>query len=51
MVYSLKAADVRDVMINGRQVVADRQSLTLDQKQVLLKAGEFRSKVSATLGR
>ena len=29
MVYALKASDVRDVMVNGKQVVRDRQILTL----------------------
>jgi hypothetical protein len=40
---------VRDVMVNGKPVVRDRQLLTLDLKQVLAKAEEFRSKVKASL--
>src|SRR5438477_3018637 len=41
MVYALKGADVRDVMVNGRPVVQDGQSLLLDEKQILAKAAEF----------
>jgi 5-methylthioadenosine/S-adenosylhomocysteine deaminase len=49
MVYALKASDVRDVMVNGRVVVRDGRPLTLDEKQVLAKAAEYRAKVSASL--
>jgi 5-methylthioadenosine/S-adenosylhomocysteine deaminase len=49
MVYALKAGDVRDVMVNGRVVVRDGQSLTLDQKQILLKAAEYAIQVSRSL--
>jgi 5-methylthioadenosine/S-adenosylhomocysteine deaminase len=49
LVYALKASDVRDVMVNGKTVVRDRQILTLDLKQVLTKAEEFRAKVRASL--
>jgi len=51
MVYALKSSDVRDVMVNGKQVVRDRQILTLDLKQVLVKAEEFQTKVRASLKR
>jgi len=49
MVYALKAEDVRDVMVNGKPVVRDGQVLTLDEKQILQKADEYRAKVSASL--
>ena len=49
LVYALKASDVRDVMVNGKLVVRDRQILTLDMKQVLAKAEEFQAKVRASL--
>ena len=49
MVYALKGADVRDVMVNGRAVVEDARSLLLDEKQILAKAAEFRIKVSVSL--
>jgi 5-methylthioadenosine/S-adenosylhomocysteine deaminase len=49
MVYALKADDVRDVMVNGRPVVRDTKILTLDEKQILLKAAEYRAKIKASL--
>ena len=49
MVYALKGADVRDVMVNGRLVVRDAQPLTLDPKAVLAKAEEFGRKVRESL--
>jgi 5-methylthioadenosine/S-adenosylhomocysteine deaminase len=49
MVYALKADDVRDVMINGKPVVRDGGILTLDEKQILLKAGEYRARIAASL--
>jgi 5-methylthioadenosine/S-adenosylhomocysteine deaminase len=49
MVYALKGSDVRDVMVNGRQVVRDARILTLDEKAILAKAAEYRAKVSASL--
>jgi 5-methylthioadenosine/S-adenosylhomocysteine deaminase len=51
VVYALKGCDVRDVMVNGRLVVRDRQALTLDARQVLAKAEELGAKVRASLGR
>jgi 5-methylthioadenosine/S-adenosylhomocysteine deaminase len=49
IVYASKASDVRDVMVNGRLLVRDRQALTLDSRQVLAKAEEFGAKVRASL--
>jgi 5-methylthioadenosine/S-adenosylhomocysteine deaminase len=49
MVYALKADDVRDVMVNGKPVVSDGRILTLNQAQILLKAEEYRAKVSSSL--
>jgi 5-methylthioadenosine/S-adenosylhomocysteine deaminase len=49
MVYALKADDVRDVMVNGKTVVRDARILTLNQPQILLKAAEYRARVSASL--
>jgi 5-methylthioadenosine/S-adenosylhomocysteine deaminase len=49
MVYALKGADVRDVMVNGRPVVEDAHSLLLDEKLILAKAAEYRIKISASL--
>jgi 5-methylthioadenosine/S-adenosylhomocysteine deaminase len=49
MVYALKAGDVRDVMVNGRPVVRDGKILTLNEAQILAKAAEYQTKVSASL--
>jgi 5-methylthioadenosine/S-adenosylhomocysteine deaminase len=49
MVYALKASDVRDVMVNGKPVVRDAKILTLNQDQVLQKAGEYGVRVAASL--
>ena len=49
MVYTLKADDVRDVMVNGKPVVRDAKILTLDETAILQKAAEYRIKVSQSL--
>src|SRR5215831_15320021 len=49
MVYALKGDDVRDVMVNGKPVVRDSKILTLDERQVLTKAAEYRTKISNSL--
>ena len=51
MVYALKGADVRDVMVNGRLLVRDRRALTLDEPAILGKAAEYGAKVRASLKR
>ena len=51
LVYALKASDVGDVMIDGRLVVRDRQLLTLDLKQILAKAEQYRMQVKASLSK
>lgn len=49
MVYALKASDVRDVMVDGRQVVRDGRVLTLDEAQVLARGEEYGRKVQESL--
>jgi 5-methylthioadenosine/S-adenosylhomocysteine deaminase len=49
MVYALKAGDVRDVMVNGKPVVRDAKTLTLNSAQILQKAEEYRAKIRASL--
>jgi len=49
LVYAIKASDVRDVMVNGKLIVREGRSLTLDQAAILAKAGEFRAKIAASL--
>ncbi len=45
LVYALKAADVEDVMVNGRLIIRGRRMLTLDAAEVLRKASQFAQKV------
>jgi 5-methylthioadenosine/S-adenosylhomocysteine deaminase len=49
MVYALKAGDVSDVMVDGKPVVRDAKILTLNEPQILVKAAEYRAKISASL--
>jgi 5-methylthioadenosine/S-adenosylhomocysteine deaminase len=49
LVYSLKASDVGDVMVNGRMIVRNRRMLTIDDKAVMAKAEEYRVKVAKSL--
>jgi 5-methylthioadenosine/S-adenosylhomocysteine deaminase len=48
IVYSLKAGDVNDVMVNGRLIVRDRRMLTLDAASVLGKAAAYQQQVWAS---
>ena len=50
LVYALKGADVRDVMVNGKAIVRDRQMLTLDAAPIMLKAAEYQERVKKSLG-
>ncbi|MGC8883209.1 MAG: amidohydrolase family protein [Bryobacteraceae bacterium] len=49
LVYSLKAEDVRDVVIEGRITVLDRRPLTLDPARIAREAAAFRARVAASL--
>jgi 5-methylthioadenosine/S-adenosylhomocysteine deaminase len=49
IVYALKASDVRTVVIAGKLVMEDRRMLTLDEKEILAKAGEYRKKIEASM--
>ncbi len=49
IVYALKGSDVQDVTVNGKPIVRDGRSLTLNQAQIIAKAKEYRAKVSASL--
>jgi 5-methylthioadenosine/S-adenosylhomocysteine deaminase len=50
IVYALKGSDVRDTMVNGRLIVRDRRSLTLDERLVLAKAAEYGIRISKSHG-
>ena len=49
MVYALKGEDVEDVMVNGRLLVRDGQSLTLNAAEIEAKAREYGEQVRKSL--
>jgi 5-methylthioadenosine/S-adenosylhomocysteine deaminase len=49
LVYAQKAADVRTVVVNGRIVMEDRRMLTLNEREILAKADEYKKKVETSL--
>ena len=49
IVYALKGSDVQDVTVNGRAIVRDGRSLTLDARAIMQKATEYRGRVAASL--
>jgi 5-methylthioadenosine/S-adenosylhomocysteine deaminase len=49
LVYALKATDVKTVVVAGRVVMEDRRMLTLDEKEILAKAQEYKKKIDASL--
>jgi 5-methylthioadenosine/S-adenosylhomocysteine deaminase len=49
LVYALKASNVIDVVVNGREVVRDKRCLTLDQAAIVAKAREYGLKVAASV--
>ena len=51
LVYAAHANDVTDVMVNGRWIVREGRSLTLDRRAIAGKAGEFRTRIAASVGK
>jgi len=51
LVYALKSSDVSDVMVNGREIVADRKMLTVDRAAVMAKAAEYQERVKKSLAK
>ena len=49
IVYALKGADVRDTVVNGKPVVRDGHSLTLNEAQVLAQAAAYGQRVTKSL--
>ncbi len=49
--YATKAGDVRDVFINGRQIVSARQVLTLNEAEILRRAGQYGEQIQESLKR
>ena len=50
LAYSLKASDVRTVVIGGRVVMQDRKLLTVDEPAAIAKAREYKKQIAASLG-
>jgi 5-methylthioadenosine/S-adenosylhomocysteine deaminase len=50
LVYALKSTDVTDVFVNGRPIVRDGKSTTLDRRAIHQKALEYRRRVQLSLG-
>ena len=49
LVYALKASDVKTVVVGGKIVMQDRQMLTLNEKEILAKAQEYKKQIAASL--
>jgi len=49
LVYALKASDVSTVVIAGKIVMEERKMLTLDEKEILGKAREYKNKIEVSL--
>ena len=49
LVYALKASDVKTVVIGGKIVMQDRQMLTLNEKEILAKARDYKKQIAASL--
>ena len=49
IVYALKASDVRDVMVNGRLLMRDRQMFTLDTTAIAAKAEQYKVSILSSL--
>ncbi len=50
IVYSLKASDVTDVWVAGRQLLRDRRPTTLDDAAIRSKARLWRARIEKSLG-
>ena len=49
IVYALKASDVKTAVIAGRMVMQDRRLLTLNEKEIIAAAQEYKKKIEASL--
>lgn len=49
LVYSARAADVRDVLVDGRFLLRDRTLLTLDESQIIAQAQAIAERIDAFL--
>jgi 5-methylthioadenosine/S-adenosylhomocysteine deaminase len=49
LVYAAKSTDVRDLLVNGRPLMRDRQLLTLDEEALKAKAEDFARRIDSFL--
>ena len=49
LVYSTKASDVRDVIINGKVIMRDRRLITLNENDIKKSANAYRTKIISSL--
>ena len=49
LVYALKASDVQDVVVNGKIVVRQRRTLTLNRDEILAKAAAYGNGIRQSL--
>jgi len=47
LVYAATGADVRDVIIDGKIVMQNRQLLTLNEEEILAEARKWRNKIGS----
>jgi 5-methylthioadenosine/S-adenosylhomocysteine deaminase len=50
LVYSARGGDVRDVVIDGRVVMRNREVLTVDEKALLIEAEQVARRCAARAG-
>jgi len=49
LVYAAKSSDVRDLLVNGRPLMRNRQLLTLDEEVLKIEAGQFARRIDSFL--
>ena len=49
VVYAGKPSDVEDVFIDGREIVANRKVLTLNQDEIYRKATEYKERIASSI--
>jgi 5-methylthioadenosine/S-adenosylhomocysteine deaminase len=50
LAYALKASDVETVIIAGHVVMRDHKLMTVDEKQAMDKARDYKKTIAASLG-
>jgi 5-methylthioadenosine/S-adenosylhomocysteine deaminase len=50
LAYALKASDVETVVIGGQVVMRDRKLLTVNEKETIAKARDYKKSIAASLG-